>query len=177
MTMIGMVIVLSGCETTASRPYAASTDNVLKLQGLMSQSNTKVQLEDFSESSDIGSLNCRLNGPIDVSPGKTKAAYIQEAFKTELFMAQAYAVDADTKIYGSLDSLEFSSVSPAKWEIGFTLSSDKSEGYSVNTTYPFKTSFSAYSACKNVADAFGPAVQNLIKELINHPDFASLLGQ
>lgn len=175
ITIISSLIILSGCETTSSRPYTASTNNVLTFQSILSDS--KVNLGIFTEAEDVGSLSCRLNGPVDVSPGKTKVEYIKEAMQTELFMAQAYAIDGDVTLTGHLDSLTFSSVSPASWTIGFTISSNKSEGYSVSTKYKFKTSYSAYSACQNVADAFGPAVQSLIGEIVNHPNFKSLVGQ
>jgi hypothetical protein len=170
-------LILTGCETTSSIPYSASTENVLKFQSVLQPSDSKVSLGNFSENPDIDSLTCRLNGPVDVAPGKTKATYIKEAMQTELFMAQVYAVDAETVITGNLDSLKFSSVSPASWEITFSVSSNKSDGYSVTTKYPFKTSYSAYSACKNVADAFGPAVQQLIRDISNHQDFGALIGQ
>jgi hypothetical protein len=171
------VLAISGCETTTSNPYTASTENVLKFQSILKDSDQKVALGSFTENGEIGSLTCRLSGPVDVSPGKTRAAYIKEAMQTELFMAQVYAVDADVEISGHVDSLKFSSISPASWEIGFTVSSNKSPGYSVITNYPFKTSYSAYSACKNVADAFGPAVQQMIRDVVSHPQFAALVGQ
>ena len=106
-----------------------------------------------------------------------RAEYIKEAMQTELFMAQVYDINASTKISGNLNSLKFSSASPARWEIDFSISSNKSEGYSVKTKFPFKTSYSAYSACKNVADAFGPAVQQLIEDIISHPNFNELVGK
>ncbi len=40
--------------------------------------------------------------------------------------------------------------------------------------YRFDTSWSAYSACKNVADAFGPAVQELLHQVVTNPQFAKL---
>lgn len=171
------LLFLTGCETTSSQPYTASTENVLKFQSHLKDSESGVTLGEFTENSDIGSLTCRLNGPVDVSPGKTKAEYIRGAMQTELFMAQVYDANSDVKITGNLDSLTFSSVSPASWEIGFTVDSNKSEGYSVTTNYPFKTSFSAYTACKNVSDAFGPAIQALINDIVSHKEFSSLIGE
>ncbi len=170
-------IVLTGCETTSSIPYTASTENVLQFQSALSSSNLKVKLGSFTESEAVVDLTCRLMGPIDVSRGKTKAEYIKEAMQTELFMAQVYSVDGDIVIEGKLDSLDFSSVSPASWKFEFTVSSNKYSGYSVSTNYTFDTSFSAYSACKNVADAFGPAVQDLINSIVTHPKFATLVGK
>lgn len=171
------LLFMTGCETTTTRPYAASTENVLKFQSVLKSSGQKVALGSFSENSEIGTLNCRLNGPVDVSSGKSRAEYIKNAMQTELFMAEVYAVDAGTTITGSLDSLTFSSVSPASWEIEFSVASNKSDGFSLTTKYPFKTSYSAYNACKNVADSFGPAVQQLIRDIINHNEFPALVGQ
>ena len=97
--------------------------------------------------------------------------------QTELFLAQVYDVDGSILINGQLESMKFSSLSPASWDLKFKVSSNKSEGYTVNTNYPFRTSYSAYSACKNVADAFGPAVQKLISDVVDHRGFKSLIGQ
>ena len=55
--------------------------------------------------------------------------------------------------------------------------SNKSSGYTVSIEHEFKTSFSAYSACQNVADAFTPAVQALIKEITANPGFPALVGR
>ena len=177
LLLISAAVFLFGCETTSSRPYTSSTNNVIKFQQVIADSNTKIQLGNFTEGGGIGKLTCRLNGPVDVSPGKTTAEYIREAMQSELFLAQAYAVDGDVVIKGQLESMKFSSISPASWDLEFKISSNKSEGYKVITNYPFKTSYSAYSACKNVADAFGPAVQKLISNVIDHRGFKSLVGQ
>ncbi|MDP9065845.1 MAG: hypothetical protein M3O06_08290 [Pseudomonadota bacterium] len=54
--------------------------------------------------------------------------------------------------------------------------SSSSPGYSVSTKYDFGTSWTAYSACKNVADAFGPAVQELLKQVVDNPQFHALVS-
>lgn len=181
LLLAGMIVlsnfILTACETTSSRPYSASTDNVLSFQSILSSLGQKVKINDFTQSDDLGSLTCRLNGPVDISLRKSKSTYIQEALKMELFMAQAYDLNADVAIDGKLESLSFSPLIPGKWDITFTVSSNKSEGYTVATSFPSKISFSAYSACKNVAHAFGPAIQKLNKEIVSHPQFPALLGQ
>lgn len=47
-----------------------------------------------------------------------------------------------------------------------------SQSFSLNTV--FKSSIDAWSACKNVADAFAPAVQELLRQVVTHPQFAQL---
>lgn len=118
---------------------------------------------------------CRLMGPVKVSPGKTLPQYIKEAFQEELFMAQVYQADSNNIIEAKIEALSFSSVSPASWNITMSVKSNNSNGYSVSVKYPFDTSFTAYSACKNVADAFAPAVQELLKQVVNDPQFISLV--
>lgn len=89
-------------------------------------------------------------------------------------MAQVYQANAPAAIDGRLEALSFSSVSPASWDITMSVKSNTSPGYTVSVKYPFETSWTAYSACKNVADAFGPAVQELLKQVVTHPQFATL---
>jgi len=170
------LLMMTGCETTTSRPYTASTENVLMMQSKLNASSSKVKLGEFDQAKNSGSLVCRLSGPVDVSPGKNQAQFVKEALQTELFMAQVYDVASDVEIKGILNSLTFSSVSPASWKLNFTISSNKSSGYTVETVYPFKTSFTAYGACKNVADAFAPAVQSLISDVLKNPKFSELVG-
>lgn len=172
-----LVVFLTACETTNSIPYKASTDNVIQIQEKLKGSGEKVRLGDFKLADGVDpSLTCRLMGPVKVAPGKTLQQYIRDAFQEELFMAQVYSPDAPTTINGTIDDISFSSVSPANWEITLSVNSNKSQGYQVKNKYEFNTSWTAYSACKNVADAFGPAVQALLKKVVADPKFADLVG-
>lgn len=115
-------------------------------------------------------------GPVRVAPGKTFAEYIKDALQEELFNARVYDPDAATAINGEIRKLSFSSVAPANWEITLKVSSDKSAGYTESIKYEFNTSWTAYSACKNVADAFGPAVQQLLHKVVTNPGFRGADG-
>lgn len=168
-------VVVAGCETTNSIPYKASTSNVIAIQQSMKAAGKKVSLGTISMADGVEeSPLCRLMGPVKVAPGKTLREYIKDAFQEELFMAEVYSPDAPTVIDAQITALSFSSISPASWDITMDVKSNKSPGYTVTTKYPFNTSFSAYSACKNVADAFGPAVQELLEQVVTNPQFAAL---
>ena len=168
-------VVLAGCSTTNSIPYKASTSNVITLQNTLKQANAKVTLGTFSLANGVEEeLLCRLMGPVKVAPGKSLSTYIKEAFQEELFLAQVYDTNAPATIEGRIERLSFSSVAPANWEIAMRVSSNKSPGYSVSVKYNYNTSFDAWSACKNVADAFSPAVQELLKQVVLHPQFVQL---
>jgi len=173
---IMLATALSGCETTNSIPYKASVTNVISIQQTLQEKGKKVSIGTISLAPGVEeSPLCRLMGPVVVAPGKTLPTYIKEAFQEELFMAQVYSPNAPTVIDGRLEKLSFSSISPANWEITLSVKSNVSDGYTVSAKYPFDTSYTAMSACKNVADAFGPAVQDLIKQVVTHPQFGSLV--
>ena len=175
--VVTVAAVLSvGCSTTNSIPYKASTSNVITLQNTLKANNTKVTLGTFTMGNGVTEeLMCRLMGPVKVAPGKTLSAYIKEAFQEELFLAQAYDTNAPVTIEGRIEKLSFSSVSPANWEIAMRVSSNKSPGYTVAVKYNYETSFDAWSACKNVADAFSPAVQELLRQVVADPQFTKLV--
>jgi hypothetical protein len=171
-------LLVSGCETTNSIPYKASTANVISIQQSLQAQGRKVSLGSVSMASGVEENPlCRLMGPVKVAPGKSLPQYIKDAFQEELFMAQVYQPGAPVVIDGRIEALKFSSVSPASWEIAMSVNSNLSPGYSVAVKFPFETSWTAISACKNVADAFAPAVQELLKQVVTHPEFASLAKQ
>ena len=173
--LVVAVLCVAGCETTNSIPYKASTANIITIQQSLKAQGKTVSLGSVSLAPGVDeSQRCRLNGPVKVAPGKTPAEYIHDAFQEELFTAGVYAPNAATTITATITALTFSSVSPANWNISMTVQSNTSSGYSVSTKYDFGTSYSAYSACKNVADAFGPAVQQLLKQVVESSEFVAL---
>ncbi len=173
--VISCVLLITGCATTNSIPYKASTANVITIQNALKGTNSKVALGEFSIANGVEQeLTCRMLGPVKVAPGKSLSAYIKEAFQEELFMAQAYDTAASVRIDGVIEKIAFSSVSPANWEIVMRVSSNKFAGYSVSVKYEYDTSFDAWSACRNVADSFAPAVQELLKKVVTHPQFSQL---
>lgn len=167
--------LLAGCETTNSIPYKASTTNVIAIQQSLQAQGKKVAVGSITMANGVEENPlCRLMGPVVVAPGKTLPQYIKDAFQEELFMAQVYQHNAPAVIDGRLEKLSFSSVSPASWDITMSVKSGSTPGYTVVVKYPFDTSWTANSACKNVADAFAPAVQELLKQVVTHPQFSSL---
>lgn len=171
-----LATVLSGCSTTSGgTPYKASTHNVITIQE--QAAGVKVRLLPFTAAADVSdSPWCRANGPISLGSGKSPAQFIHDAFQEELFMAQAYSTSAPTAISGRLDALTFSSISPANWEIAITLSSTTGASYQVKNRYEYETSWNAFDACKNVADAFAPAVQDTLKKAVSDARFKTLFN-
>ena len=169
------VLMLEGCETTNSIPYKASTTNIIAIQQSMAEQGKTVSVGNIEMAPGVEENPlCRLMGPVVVAPGKTLPQYIKDAFIEELFAAKAYSVNSPNVIDGRIEELKFSSVAPASWKITMMVKSNNSPGYTVSVDYKFNTSWSAYSACKNVADAFGPAVSELLHQVVSNPDFSKL---
>jgi hypothetical protein len=170
-------IFATGCSTTSGgAQYKASTQNVVAIQDHAGKSDNKVKLNDFTAAPGANdTMWCRANGPIAIGSGRTPAQFIHDALQEELFLAQAYSNNSPTVISGHLDELKFSSISPAGWEITITLSSSTGASYQTKARYNFDSSWNAINACKNVADAFAPAVQETLKKAIFDARFKSLI--
>ena len=174
---VGALLLLAGCETTNSIPYQVSTDNIMNMRANVDPDNT-VRVDEFDTANEVDpSPTCRLMGPVKVAPGKTMAKYIEESFEKELYHSQLLDLKSPVIIKGTLEKMDFSSVSPASWDISLRLQSSNGSTLIVSNNYGFDTSFSAYGACQNVADAFGGAVQALLGKAIDNPDFVSLFAR
>ncbi|MEQ8557796.1 MAG: hypothetical protein RIB03_05720 [Henriciella sp.] len=170
------LLLTAACETTSSRPYKASTENIMSAQSAL-PTGTKVTVGDFVAAADVDtSPTCRAMGALEVAPGQSPIDYIHDAFQEELFEAGLIASGAP-EISGEVTELDFSSFGTGSWNVTLAVTSPSlPEGYSVSTAYSFKTSFSAINACQNVIDAFQPTVSDLLSKVVNHPDFPALAG-
>ena len=173
--IILVLVVFTACDTTSSIPYKASTTNVVSIQKKLSP-DTKISVSSVSYASGYKpDLLCRLLGELDVGNGKSIPEYIKSAFEEEIFLAGHLDTETDNGINVIVENVDFSTVSPARWEIDLHVSSGvDSGGYRVSSKSNFKTSFNAYSACQNASVAFGPAVQSALEKVISHPRFVDM---
>ncbi|MBP0599359.1 hypothetical protein J8I26_14665 [Herbaspirillum sp. LeCh32-8] len=164
------ITALSGCAYKAS-PYGVSPANVnaIKATGIK-----PVAVLPFTATKPgAASITCRAAGPVRVVPSFER--YIEGALIDELKLASAYDPASDIKISGKLEQIDFSSgMSDGAWMFVLTISNAKNASFTVNSKWPFSGSFVADKACQEVAQAFGPSVQNLIKEVIQDPRFKQL---
>lgn len=176
--VLGASFLLTACETTSSSPYKASTQNVIGLKSTLASRGATVRLAEFTSASGVPDKPmCRGLGPVDVAPGKTLPQFVREAMQEELFLAGAYDDAANVAVRARIDAVEMDSFGTGAWRLTMTVSSDRDpSGYQVSTDYPFASSFSAISACRNAANAFGPAVQDLLGKVVRDRRFAQLAG-
>ena len=84
--IVAVIAAISGCSTTNSIPYKASTSNVIFIQNTFQSKGVKVSVGSFSMGAGVEeNLLCRLMGPVTVAPGKGLSTYIKEALQEELF--------------------------------------------------------------------------------------------
>ena len=168
-----------GCASYNANPYTALADNQHAIQEAAKKANGgKVGLETITLKDTVSpSLTCRAAGPVNPAPGKTVQQYIEEALKMELYMGGVYVPEARNRIRAQLTSLGFSSVGDAHWALGLHLASDSlPQGYNADVKYPFSASFFADYACRDVAEAFAPAVQQLVRKAVTAPEFQQLIA-
>ena len=164
-------VVLAGCETYSAPRYGLSADNILALKDL--EGSSRIKLGAFREPQKF-SAGCRAAGPITAADDMGFAAYIRKALADELKVAGRYDERADVVLTGSVDNLAFSS-SVGSWDITLTVTSSNGKSMTVKEHYQFHPAFVAETACKRVADAYFPAVQDLIQKLIRSPEFRGLV--
>lgn len=167
-------MLLAACETPTTQRYAISADNSMALKALNA---SNVGVGSFMPPADF-SANCRALGPLKVADNLSHSQYIQKAFEDELKVAGAYAANPRVTLNGKIDKLEFSSsrgLTGGSWTIDLSLASSNGKTIKVNEYYEFESGFIATEACRQTADAFSRAVQNLVGKAVRDPAFQTLV--
>jgi hypothetical protein len=170
-----MLPLIAACETPTTQRYAVLAANNQMIRTL---NTTGVAVGEFAPPAAFNP-QCRLAGTMRVADGLTHTQYIQRAFADELTMAGVVAVGAPRVVLtGKVEKLEFSSmreVVGGSWTIDLTLTSSNGSSMSVSELYPFESGFNAHSACKEAADAYLRAVQNVVGKTVADPRFRELI--
>ncbi len=167
---------LTACSTYMPQRYSISADNnvALKAIGLGS-----INVDTFKGPAKFDNA-CRGAGPIAPPDNMSFESYIQKALADELKVAGMF--DDKTprvSLSGVVTRLEFSSsrgLTGGTWDMNVTFNSSNGKTISVVEHYEFNSGFIADTACKQTAEAFLPAVQNLISKLVKNPQFKAMLS-
>lgn len=170
LAIIITAALTSGCAYNASQ-YGASVRNV---ETIRSNNIKPIAVGQFKSSKPgQDSITCRAAGPVTVKPNFE--TYIENALIDELKLAGAYNQNSDLVLTGKLEEVDFSSgMTDGKWTFSLTVSNNKNQLFTTNSTYGFSGSFVADKACQEVAQAFGPAVQKLIEDVVQNPKFKQI---
>ncbi|QFT53330.1 hypothetical protein [Microbulbifer sp. THAF38] len=174
LSIIYTTLYMVGCGYVTAN-YGATPENV---NAIKAAGEGRVSVNKFSSVSgkEHTSIGCRAAGPIKNQNDQTFESYIHNAFINELKMADAYDESSEVSIRGEITELDFNSnIGAGKWKLSATISSSSNKGYKVESIYPFSTNWVADKACQQVAQAFQPAVSDLINKIVTHPEFSSLV--
>ncbi|WP_156919265.1 hypothetical protein [Azovibrio restrictus] len=167
---VASVSILSGCAYNAA-PYGASVANVesIKTLGIKPVSVAKFSSSQPGQSS----ITCRAAGPVSVSP--SFETYIEKALIDELKLAGAYDASSTFILNGKLEEIDFSSgITDGKWLFTLTVSNARNQSFTTKSIFEFSGSFVADKACQETAQAFAPAVQKLVQDIVRNPQFRKI---
>ena len=169
------LIALSGCSTFVTPRYSISADTNVALKSLNASNiavGTFVGPSNFDNS-------CRAAGPLAPPDNMSHTEYVKKALEDELKVAGAFAQGQPrVTLSGNIMKLEFSSsrgLTGGSWAIDLTLTSSNGQSMTTSEYYEFQSGFIADTACKQTAEAYMPAVQNLIGKVVRSPQFKSLV--
>ena len=162
--------MMTGCAFNVA-PYGASIKNV---ESIKINSIKPISVSTFtSKENGKSSINCRAAGPVTVNP--SFATYIEKALIDELKLAGAYDQNSSINIKGRLEEIDFSSgITDGKWLFTVTLTNSRNESFTTTSIFNFSGSFIADRACQETAQAFSPAVQKLIFDIVTNPQFKNI---
>lgn len=169
------VLTLSACSTYMPQRYSISADNNVALKAIGVGS---INVGSFKGLANFDN-GCRAAGPLSPPDNMSFEAYIQKALADELKVAGKFD-DKTPKVTlsGVVEQLSFSSsrgLTGGSWDIGLRINSSNSKSSYVSEHYEFNSGFIADTACKQTAEAYFPAVQNLIGKLVKSPEFLALV--
>jgi len=171
--LVIVAVLSTGCSYNIPK-YGVSVDNVNNLKSI----KTKINVGEFTaKEAGKNSITCRGAGGVG-TPDKTPFdQYIKNALISELKLAGKFNENSKITISGHLDEVDFNSnIGTANWIFKLNATSSNSKSIVVNTIYEYEGSFVADKACSEVAQAFIPAVQKLINDLVSHRDFNSFIS-
>jgi hypothetical protein len=170
------LVFLSACSTFTPQRYSISADNNVALKSI---GVGNIFVGGFSGPASFDKA-CRGAGPIAPPDNLTFEGYVQKALADELKVAGMFdEKQPKVTLTGALEKLHFSSsrgLTGGEWNIDLRVHSSNGKIISIAEHYEFESGFVADTACKQTAEAYMPAVQNLIGKLVKHPDFKSLVS-
>ncbi len=181
MVFVMLVLSLSACSTYMPQRYSISADTNVALKaigvGNINVGRWSLVVGPFTGLADFDN-SCRAADPIAPPDNMSFEAYIQKALADELKVAGMFDDKAPIiTLSGVVESLSFSSsrgLTGGTWDIGLRVNSSNGKTIFVSEYYEFNSGFIADTACKQTAEAYFPAVQNIIGKLVSSPEFKSL---
>jgi len=170
-----LALLLPACTTFTPQRYVPWASNQQLLSRLPPALVHVGKITSPFELSDL----CRLAGVVAPPDEMTVERYIEGALQDELKLAGRHAtVDQGVSLTAVMQEMAFSSMDlllHGWWHLTLRVRSSNGRSLYVETAYEFNSGFSAPVACKQTAEALLPAVQDLLRNMLQSAEFASLL--
>jgi len=171
-SLLAAAALLAGCSTYAVPRYSANAETVDRLR---TNAPAAAKVGAFTTTGESRSeITCRGVGPIKTTDGESFADYAKKALASELRLAGLYSDQAPVTLTGNVDRLDFSSTE-GRWDIAMTIASNNGAKVSKSVAYQYPTNFVGEIACNATAQAFVPAMQDLISAVVADSSFPLLL--
>lgn len=166
------MLVITNCISITVPPYSLSKQNILDAKKLKKNSpNLKIKLGEFQETSTI-KIYC--NGVNDIKANPDYATYIKEGIKDELEVAEVYEEGANIVLSGKVSFLPSKTLTgKRKFVVDVTL--NNKINYSVESD--FNPIWIIHNGCPDDKEKLLPTIQNLIGEILNHPEFQRFIAE
>ncbi len=173
LVVIFALFILGGCVSHAPRSF--NVDRNAEIKPMVVGNITVAPFRAPVRFDNV----CRAAGPITPPNGKSFEFYLQKALAEKLKEHNLSSETAEKiALFGELKVLVFSSTSNFSdaWWIGkIQVTSSNGKAIELGDRYDFRTSFGASKACQETADAYLPAVDQIIEKLVASKGFKQLL--
>lgn len=174
--MVAILLLGVAC-THAPQRYGVSVTNNKALKDLGAKN---INVGEFANTSNIEN-NCRgIYGELSLPDHLTFEGYIKKALVDELSVAGAYGNGANSvTLTANIEKLSFSTLTRitggGSWDIGLRVKSSNGRELYVTEHYEYDASIQVWIACSQAANAYQPAVQNILGKLFNSKEFKDLV--
>lgn len=170
--IVAAAAMLAGCSTYSTGRYTSSTDNVMALRASGAKA---VNVGAFTAPDpEMNKVWCTGTQPLTTSDGQPFAEFVRKALVDEMRMAGTYSLSAPVTISGVLKVVGLTDSPGSHWDLAVTFSSSNGKSVAIAEAYPFPWSFGQQAVCTSAAQAFVPAVQDLLGKFVASPQFALL---
>ena len=172
-TVAAFALTLSGCAGPVIHHYTPSAENVVALRSLEGK---KINVGEFKDPQNRTRIGCR-DGWMLLPGGEPYVDYIKNALVSELKFADAYSASSNLIISGELEELDSFTMKDTHWLIKLTITLSNGKSFDITEKHSYPFSFAGAVACPAAGLNFNIAVQNVIKAIINSPEFKELVTE
>jgi hypothetical protein len=167
---VSLIVMLTGCAVPFP-VYTVSSTNISTIRS----AERSIELGPFT--GDQASVSCRLQ-PITPEGGRTFAQYIRAAFADELVIAGNTPSKPKVPLSARLINIDVSCNSfDSNWEIELEVTVADQAPFVIKTVRRFDYTFLGAAMLPRAYQAYVPAIQDTVANVLTHPSVRRVLTQ